>query len=115
MVKSRMFVIMVGILFVLVNMSNIYSNIFENANQGTVLFDYSIHGNEYTFMKRPTKLSIYIQIVLFSMNGIYTIFKDKKQELMIFATGYIYRETGTASKEVEQKMFVRKIELDNVV
>jgi hypothetical protein len=35
------------------------------------------------------------------MSGIYTLFKDKKQELMIFATGNIYRETGTASKEVE--------------
>ena len=34
------------------------------------------------------------------MNGIYTLFKDKKQELMIFATGHIYRETETA-QEVE--------------
>ena len=37
------------------------------------------------------------------MNGIYTVFKDRKQELMIFATGNIYRETGTASREVEDK------------
>ena len=27
------------------------------------------------------------------------MFKDKKMELMIFATGNIYRETGTASKK----------------
>ena len=43
------------------------------------------------------------------MNGIYTLFKDKKQELMIFATGPIYRETGTASKEVEDKQYSMKI------
>ena len=71
---------------------------------------YSIHGTEYTFMKRSTQRSIYIQVMLFSMNGIYTLFKDRKQELMIFAKGNIYRETGTASKEVEQKSFVRKIQ-----
>ena len=47
--------------------------------------------------------------MLFSFNGIYTIFKDRKQELMIFATGHIYRETGTASKEVEDKQYLMKI------
>merc|ERR1711907_292199 len=88
---------------------NVYGNIFGDWNQGVVLFKYTIKGNKYTFMKRSTKVSIYIQVMLFSMSGIYTLFKDKKQELMIFATGNIYRETGTASKEVEQKSFVRKI------
>ena len=29
------------------------------------------------------------------------MFKDKKMEMMMFATGNIYRETGTASKYVE--------------
>ena len=37
------------------------------------------------------------------------MFKDKKMELMIFATGNIYRETGTASKEIEDKSFSSKI------
>ena len=37
------------------------------------------------------------------------MFKDKKMELMLFATGYIYRETGTASKEVEDEEFSFKI------
>ena len=60
-------------------------------------------------MKRSTKRNIFIQIMLFAVNGIYTILKDRKQELMIFATGNVYRETGTASKDVEQKSFVRKM------
>ena len=108
-VKSRAFGIAVGLYFVLLNMHNIYDNIFGDANQGVVLFKYTIQGNEYTFMKRPVKRSIFIQILLFGIYGIYTLFKDRKQELMIFATANIYRETGTASKEVEQKTFVRKI------
>ena len=64
--------------FVLVNINNIYNLIFGDWDQGVVLFKYTIQGNEYTFMKRSTKRSIFIQIMLFSMNGIYTLFKDKK-------------------------------------
>ena len=97
-VKSRVFVIVVGILFVLININNIYNLIFTDWDQGVVLFNYTIQGNKYTFMKRSTKRSIFIQVMLFSMNGIYTIFKDRKQELMIFATGHIYRETGTGQE-----------------
>ena len=47
--------------------------------------------------------------MLFGMTGVYTMFKDKKMELMIFATGNIYRETGTASKEIEDKTFSSEI------
>ena len=110
-IKSRVFVIVVVILFVFVNINNTYHHIFGNWSQGVVLLDYSIQGKRYTFMKRSTQRSIFLQVLLFSMSGIYTLFIDRKQELMIFATGNVYRETGTASKEVvEQKTFVRKIE-----
>ena len=105
----------VGLTFVLSNINNIYQQIFTDWDQGVVLFKYTIQENEYTVMKRSTKLSIYIQIMLFSMSGIYTIFKDRKQELMIFATGHIYRETGTASKDVEQKSFVRKMKSEKKI
>ena len=114
-VKSRVFVIVVGIIFILLNVSNIYDRTFRDWDQGVVLFKYTIQGNEYTFMKRSVKRSIFLQIMLFAMNGIYTIFKDRKQELMIFATGNINRETGTASKEVEQRSFVRKVKSENLV
>ena len=113
-----MFVIVIGILFILMNINDIYGNTFGGANQGIVLLEYTIQGNEYTFMKRSVKRSIYIQVMLFSMNGIYTLFKDRKQELMIFATGNIYRETGTASKDIEvalrerEKMSVKKMRDD---
>ena len=84
-------------------------------DRGVVLLKYTIRGNEYTVMKRSTKRSIFIQIVLFSMNGIYTLFKDKKQELMLFATGHIYRETGTASKDIEDKQYSEKIKSEKIL
>ena len=38
--------------------------------------------------------------------------KDKKTELMIFATGNIYRETGTASKHVKDNTFSINVQLE---
>eukprot|EP00944_MAST-04C_sp_MAST-4C-sp1_P002840 g2840.t1 len=108
-VKSRVFVIVAGVIFVILNVNNIYYQTFTDWDQGAVLFKYVVQEKNYTFMKRSTQRSISIQIMLFSLNGIYTLFKDRKQELMIFATGNIYRKTGTASKDVEQKSFVRNI------
>ena len=107
-VKSRVFVMFIGILFVLVNMNNIYDRTLRDADQGVVLFKYTIQGNKYNFMKRSVKRSVFIQIMLFGMNGVYTIFKDRKQELMIFATGNIYRETGTASKHIDDEKYSEK-------
>ena len=43
------------------------------------------------------------------MSGIWKVIKDREMKLMIFATGNIYRETGTASKEIEDKTFSMKI------
>eukprot|EP00944_MAST-04C_sp_MAST-4C-sp1_P001553 g1553.t1 len=114
-VKSRVFGIVIGVLFVLLTINTIYNNIFGDWDQGVVLLDYSIQGNKYTFMKRATKRSISLQIMLFSMNGVYTLFKDRKQEFLIFATGNIYRETGTASKKVEDKQYSEKIKSEKRV
>ena len=83
------------------NIYELYYRIFTDWDQGVVLFKYTKRGQIYRY-KRSTKRAIYVQTMLFSVNGIYTLFKDRKQELMIFATGNIYRETGTAWKEVEQ-------------
>ena len=99
-----------GILCTFATFTEIYYCIFTDYVKGVVLFNYTINGEEHTIMKRSTKRSIYIQIILFSITAVYTMFKDKKMELMIFATGHIYRETGTASKEIEDKTFSMKIQ-----
>ena len=103
--KSRIFVIIIGSLSTLINIYNIYRRIFTTADKGDVLFNYTIQGEEYTIMKRSAQRSIFLQVLLFSITGVYTMFKDKDMELMVFATGNIYRETGTASKEIEDKTF----------
>ena len=40
-----------------------------------------------------------------SMNGLWTMINDSKMEKMMFATGHIYRETGTASNYVEDRSY----------
>ena len=78
--KSRMFTIIIGTLFILINFYSIYDRIFGDADQGVALLTYTIQGNEYAFMKRSVKRSIFIQVMLFSITGIYTLFKDRKLE-----------------------------------
>ena len=56
-------------------------------------------------MKRQTKCSIYLQILLFSINSVYIMFEDKEMQFMIFATDNIYKSTGTSSKDVEDQNY----------
>ena len=60
-------------------------------------------------MKRSTKRSIYLQVLLFSAKGIYTTFTDKTMKFMMFATGNIYKSTGTSSEEVEAGSFASEL------
>ena len=77
-----------------------YNYTFMDSDVAVILFQY---GDDYVFRKRSIKRSCYIQIFLFSLTGLWTMSKDKKMEMMMFATGNIYRETGTASKYVEDR------------
>ena len=52
-------------------------------------------------MKRDVKRSMYLNIMLFSLNGIWIMLKDKKMDVMMFANGLIYRVTGEAHKTIE--------------
>ena len=107
--KSRIFVIIIGTLATVLNIYNIYGYTFGNWHKGAVLLDYTIQGEENSIMMRSTQRSIFIEILFFSMTAVYTMFKDKKMDFMIFATGNIYRETGTASKEIEDKTYSMSI------
>ena len=79
--KSRIFVIVAGSIFIILNSYNIYGTTLGDWDHGTILFKYTIQGNEYTFMKRSTQRSIFLQIMLFGVNGVYTMLKDKKIEV----------------------------------
>ena len=41
---------------------------FWRLDQGAILLKYAIQENEYTFMKRSTKRSMFIQVMLFSIS-----------------------------------------------
>ena len=90
--KSRYLIVGFGILFVVLSFYNLYEYTFGSWDNGIVLLKYNIQGNDYTFMKRSTKRSIFLQLILFSANGIYTMLTDKKMELMIFATGNVFKK-----------------------
>ena len=94
------FIFGICILFVVFNLYLLYENTIGNYDHGVLLLDYNIQGKHYTILKRSTQRSIYLQVLLFSLNGVYTLFRDKKMELMMFVQSNIYISTGTASNEV---------------
>ena len=98
--KSRVFVVVIGIIFGLLNVYLVTEYTFGEADISVILIEY---GDDYVLRKRSVKRSCFIQILLLSINGMWTMFKDKKMEMMMFATGNIYRETGTTSKYVEDR------------
>ena len=96
-VKSKAFVFGVGILFVIVNVYRLYSLFFGDSNLGIRLIEYTIYQKEYVIYKRASKRSIYIQVVLFSLSGLWTLFRDLEMKKLMFVTDPIYRATGTTS------------------
>ena len=98
--KSRVFAVVIGIVSGLLNVYLVTNLTFGEADLGVILIEY---GDGYVLRKRSVKRSCFIQIFLLCINGMWTMFKDKKMEMMMFATGNIYRETGTASKYVEDR------------
>ena len=103
----------IGVVFVAVNVYNLYGRIFGDIDNGVVLVKYNIQGKEYTIMKRSTQRLFFLQVLLFSANGIYTTFVDKTMKLMMFATGNIYKSTGTASEKVEAGSFAYNLKQEN--
>ena len=79
-----------------------------------VLLKYEFDNTEYTILKRPTQRSIFIQTLLFSVSGLYTLFIDRKLELMMFCTGSIYRDTGTSSPIVQDPMYSKEMQDENI-
>ena len=99
-VKRRSFAIFLGFLFLFLNSRNFWENTLGDASYGIAPFKYTINDKEYTVDKRSVKRSIYAQVLMFSVQGLYVMLTDKAMEKMFFGTGAIYRSTGTTSKEI---------------
>jgi len=111
--KSRTFMLIASTIVALSTTYNIYANTLGPANVGVILVKYQFAGNNLEFQKRSIKRSIYTQLFCFCLQGIVATFKDKKKELMIFAKGNIYRDTGTSSRTVEDREYVEDIATDS--
>ena len=100
--KSRYLLIGTGFLFVGLNCYHLYRLTLAEASIGVVLFEYTVYGKGYTIMRRSTQRSIFLQVLLFSVKGIYIMILDKPMKLMVFATANIYKSTGKASEEIHR-------------
>ena len=111
--KSRIFVLIIGIIFMLILLSNIYHltlghwGIDEDGNPKVIIFEYTIRSKTFRIDKRSTQRGMFIQMWLFSLNAIWIMLWDKDMKLMLFATGHIYRHTGTAMKFVDDDVVAR--------
>ena len=104
---------MVGLLFVALNLYNLYGSTISDFDDGIILFRYTLEGVEYTIMKRSTHQGIYLQILLFSSRAVYRLLFDKKMELMVFGTSNIYRKSGTTAEHIEDKAFTAGLGEEN--
>jgi hypothetical protein len=93
--KSRAFVLAFGTLMTLLNLTILYDYSLGTWDNDVVLVGPYLDG--LILYKRSVKRSLFLQVFTFSLSGLYVLFKDKEQNLMIFATGNIYRESGNAS------------------
>ena len=93
-VKSRNFTLLVGTMFIVINLWNIYTRVFGTVDYNVALARYTINGKKIILWKRSVQRSIFLHVLLFSMSGMYTLIKYTKMELLMFATGNIYRSTG---------------------
>ncbi len=87
--KNRGMIIVVGIVFALITVYNMYSVTFTHIDNNTILFQY---GSSYRFYKRPIKRSLYFQILTFSIKALYSMISDTKMKRLMFITSNIYRE-----------------------
>ena len=111
-VKSRIFVLVIGILFIIMMVTNFWRVTMGNGGMNIILVSYEYDNKEYFILKRPTQRSIFTQTLLFSVSGLYTLFRDVDLELMIFCKGNIYRDTGTTSRLVEDSNYSRSKSLE---
>lgn len=111
--KSRAMALSVGILFILLNLFNLYGSTIDDYDEGIVLFRYTVGGIQHKIMKRSTHQGIYFQILVFSARAVYRLLTDKKMELMIFGTSNIYRTSGTTAAHIKDQKFTDGLDEEN--
>ncbi len=96
------FILTLGVCFTLSTLYQIFGNtVLDWGIKNNVLIDL---GNGYIFYKRSIKRSIYIEILCFSLEALWTLVKDyKERKLMMFGTGNVYRESGESLMSIHER------------
>ena len=102
-VKSRAFVLVPGSIFFLLTFYLYISNIlYSLPKEDTTM----IETGNIIMKKNSTQRSIYFQIMIFSMRGIYVLVTDRKMEKIIFAVNHLYRSTGETSEDKRNERYL---------
>ena len=109
--KHRALILVTGSIFVFVNIFNVYNRIFGTAELGLIL----IQPFGQTVYVRSVKRTLFFSVLTLSLNGIITLYRDRKQERFMFVVDHIYRETGEVSKIRHSEKYVarRMMSLDS--
>ena len=77
-------------MYSVISLFNLYEATFTfiDSEVNRVLFSV----NNIPVYKQSVKRSLFLQVYLFTIKGLYTMFKDKKLELLVFATGHTYKD-----------------------
>ena len=97
----RQFLFLYFASFSIVVLYNVYALTFQSDEDGVILF-YGLQNAP--FYKRSLKRASYVHILLFSLMGLWTLIIDYNMEFILFATGSIYRSTGTSSLDKENDL-----------
>ena len=89
-IKDRVFISVSAVLYSVISLFNLYEATFTfiDSEVNRVLFSV----NNIPVYKQSVKRSLFLQVYLFTIKGLYTMFKDKKLELLVFATGHTYKD-----------------------
>lgn len=97
----RQFLFLYFASFSIVVLYNVYALTFQSDEDGVILF-YGLRNAP--FYKRSLKRASFVHILLFSLMGLWTLIIDHNMEFLLFATGSIYRSTGTSSLDKENDL-----------
>ena len=101
-VKHRALLLVTGSIFIGVNLFNIYNRIFGDAEIGLILIE--PFGRK--LYVRDVKRSLFFSILSLALNGLITLYRDRKQERYMFVVDHVNRATGEASKMRESLQYV---------
>ena len=103
-VKHRALLLVTGSIFIGVNLFNIYNRVFGDAEINLILIE--PFGRK--LYVRDVKRSLFFSNLSLALNGLITLYRDRKQERYMFVVDHVNRATGEASRTRESLQYVAR-------